>query len=408
METIARKNFFQILFVEHRYYGDSNPEGEDPEFKFLTVEQALEDFIQVVQKINVHDLPVIAFGGSYGGMLSAWIRLKYPHVIRGAVAGSAPVTYSRKYKNFDCDDYLKIVSETFGSCKNQIKYGFSSISDFSVEKVTETFNFCDTVNDDFTAELVDAFVGIAMANYPVENSFLIPGLPKWPAKFLCKEINSVNPGAGVKVVEKVVQMIFNGTGTATNCLPYNGIFSVIKNRPNSIRTLTKLSDKNKKPSKSLTDPINFSMDAWEYQTCTQLPMPVCHSELDIFPNSPNPTPESEQKYCSEKFGSNIDVNWLKNEMGFFEDGRQFSNIIFTNGKFDPWRAGAVPKSAKNKDNDVILIDIEDGAHHSELFAPGEDDPESIVHARNMIEEYVLKWALSSIEKMKIHKSMKNI
>jgi len=90
MEKIARKNFFQILFVEHRYYGDSNPEGEEnPGFKFLTVEQALQDFIQVVQKINIHDLPVIAFGGSYGGMLSAWIRLKYPHVIRGAVAGSA-------------------------------------------------------------------------------------------------------------------------------------------------------------------------------------------------------------------------------------------------------------------------------------------------------------------------------
>ena len=387
METIARKNFFQILFVEHRYYGDSNPEGEeDPEFKFLTVEQALQDFIQVVRKVNIHDLPVIAFGGSYGGMLSAWIRLKYPHVIRGAVAGSAPVTYSRDYESFDCDDYLKIVSDTFGSCKNQIKSGFSSISGFSVGEVTKTFNFCDTVNDDFTTELVDAFVGIAMANYPVENSFLIPGLPKWPAKSLCKQINSVGPG--VKVVEKVVQMIFNGTGSATSCLPYNGIFSAIKNRPNSIKKAKTLS--NKRP----TDPINFSMDAWEYQTCTQLPMPVCHSKFDIFPNSPNPTRESEQKYCSEKFNSKIDSNWLKNEMGFFEDGRQFSNIIFTNGKYDPWRAGAVPKSAENKENDVILINIEEGAHHSELFAPGEDDPESIVHARNMIEEYVLKWALS--------------
>jgi predicted alpha/beta superfamily hydrolase len=62
---------------------------------FLSSEQALADLVSFVEQMkvawNLTDNKWITFGGSYPGSLSAWARLKYPHVFHGAVSASAPV-----------------------------------------------------------------------------------------------------------------------------------------------------------------------------------------------------------------------------------------------------------------------------------------------------------------------------
>ena len=98
-ETLAKEFKGLVIFAEHRFFGKSIPFGaQDYDIKknkYLTVEQAMSDFAEFLQsfkeenKMTSH--PVIALGGSYGGMLAAWSRMKFPHVYKGAIASSAPI-----------------------------------------------------------------------------------------------------------------------------------------------------------------------------------------------------------------------------------------------------------------------------------------------------------------------------
>lgn len=63
---------------------------------FLSSEQALADLANFTRTMTVqYKLPAgtkwIAFGGSYPGSLAAWMRMKYPHLIHGAMSASGPL-----------------------------------------------------------------------------------------------------------------------------------------------------------------------------------------------------------------------------------------------------------------------------------------------------------------------------
>ncbi|KAH9366519.1 hypothetical protein HPB48_010327 [Haemaphysalis longicornis] len=55
---------------------------------YLTTEQALADFARLIEHIKAtapgaEKSTVVTFGGGYGGMLAAWMRLRYPHLVKG-------------------------------------------------------------------------------------------------------------------------------------------------------------------------------------------------------------------------------------------------------------------------------------------------------------------------------------
>lgn len=55
------------------------------------------DYVDLVKYIresrDMQDKAAIVFGGSYGGMLAAWLRMKFPQTFQGALSASAPLLY---------------------------------------------------------------------------------------------------------------------------------------------------------------------------------------------------------------------------------------------------------------------------------------------------------------------------
>ena len=181
MFDIAGQYGALLLFVEHRYYGHSFPFGSPEDayantsaLQYLTSEQAIADFAHFLTWYKSDpstecqgqcvDVPVIGFGGSYGGMLSSWMRIKYPHVLAGAIAASAPIwqfyglVAPTMYNNIITRDYML---DTV-NCAAGIQKGWDIIEHLAqskegLQRLTDVFKPCNVST--FTPDTVGSILG---------------------------------------------------------------------------------------------------------------------------------------------------------------------------------------------------------------------------------------------------------
>jgi len=86
-----------------------------------------------INPIDCVDCPIIAFGGSYGGMLAAWIRMKFPNVVTAAIASSAPILYFKDVTPLNV--FYSISTYNFErsnvtNCKDTIKEGYKRLDQY--------------------------------------------------------------------------------------------------------------------------------------------------------------------------------------------------------------------------------------------------------------------------------------
>ncbi|GAU48023.1 hypothetical protein TSUD_183410, partial [Trifolium subterraneum] len=249
---------------------------------FLNAEQALADFAVLVtdlkRNLSAIDCPVVLFGGSYGGMLAAWMRLKK----------------------------LKSTEELSGWLESAYSY-------------------------------------LAMVNYPYPSEFMMP-LPGHPIKEVCRRIDG-GP-AGTSILERIYEganVYYNYTGEA-KCF--------------------ELDD----------DP--HGLDGWNWQACTEMVMPMsCSKESSMFPPYEYNYSSFEED-CLKNFGVKPRPKWITTEFGghnIHATLKNFgSNIIFSNGLLDPWSGGSV---LQNISESIVSLVTEEGAHHIDLRASTENDPD---------------------------------
>lgn len=91
---LAERFSARVVFAEERYYGNSIPpltSDQNTLYEYLSTEQVLADYAALLRSLGAPDTPVVAIGGSYGGMLAVYLRVKYPWLVVGALGSSAPI-----------------------------------------------------------------------------------------------------------------------------------------------------------------------------------------------------------------------------------------------------------------------------------------------------------------------------
>ncbi|KAL1569547.1 putative serine protease eda2 [Salvia divinorum] len=373
--VLAKKFGAAVVSLEHRYYGKSYPFGSfsTDNLRYLSSKQALFDlavFRQYYQeslnaKLNKStDNPWFVFGISYAGALSAWFRLKFPHLTCGSLASSGVVLAVYNFTKFD-----EQVGESAGPECKAILQEITSLVEQRLEsnqkELKKLFNASKLSKDgDFLYFLADAAVTAIQYGDPDE---------------LCNPLTEAKK-AGEDLVEAYAKYV------KEYYIDYIGV---------DVETYDQQQLKKNKISDS------SSARLWWFQVCTEVAYFQVAPANDSIRSSKVDT-RYHLDLCEKVFGDDIpgpDVN----ATNLYYGGKDIagSKIIFTNGSQDPWRHAS--KQTSSRDLPAYIIKCHNCGHGSDMrgcpqsrLVPKGDakncsSPDAVNKVRQNIITYIDQW-----------------
>ncbi|XP_075500205.1 uncharacterized protein LOC142538794 isoform X1 [Primulina tabacum] len=359
-----------LVYIEHRYYGNSSPFGSLKEVirnetrrGYFNSAQAIADYAQVLlhvkEQFSAHISPIIVVGGSYGGMLASWFRLKYPHIALGALASSAPILY---FDNITPQNaYYSVVTKDFKeaseTCYRAIRKSWSEIDRVASKPdglsiLSRKFNTCSKLKN--SHELKDyldtIYTAAAQYNHP----------PNYPVTMVCDGIDGAPKGT-------------DNLGRI-----YAGIVSY--------RGKMKCFDTNEF---NIPDEIS---EGWQWQTCSEMVMPIGRGEKDTMFQAAPFDLHQFIKECTTYYGVPPRPHWITTYYGGHDIklslNRFGSNIIFSNGLRDPYSSAGVLQDLSES---VLAITTSNGSHCLDIHPSANTDPDWLIMQRNIEVNVIQGW-----------------
>ncbi|XP_023237167.1 putative serine protease F56F10.1 [Centruroides sculpturatus] len=381
-------NAFAVM-LEHRYYGKSHP-TEDTSVKnlrYLTSEQALADLANfqhyVTRKYNLKGSKWIAFGGSYPGSLAAWYRLKYPHLVHGSVASSAPV-----FALVDFKEYLGVVTDSLATagkkCNDAIRLAVQQLSQLLNRRddwrmVKKIFRLCDDLdatNKKDVANLLSSLAGNfeGVVQYNKDNrAFEGAKDASITIDTICGVMENDSVGSPLKRYAEINSLILDVNSEKCLDFKYNDF----------IRDMSSI---------SWNDSAAEGGRQWTYQTCVEFGF-FQSSDLSTQPFGNGFPVDFFVRQCSDIFGPEFTLRLLqrgiaRTNLNYGGFGLRVTNVVFPNGSIDPWHALGITRDISPE---AIAIYINGTAHCANMYPDSPDDLPQLRAARQEIKERIGLW-----------------